>query len=72
MLTEAKNGKSTGYINSFLDAYAFLTKFFDMPNYAENNSVKAVKRFVEKSTSKISNVKTAFGSDEVRNFLIIM
>jgi hypothetical protein len=66
MLTEAKNGKSTGFINSFLDAFAFLTKFFDMPNYAESHSVKAVKRFVEKSTLNITNVKTAFGTDEVR------
>jgi hypothetical protein len=66
MLTEAKNGKSTGSIDSFLDAYAFVTKFFGMANYSADESVKTVKKFIEKSTRKIVNAKTAFGTDEVR------
>jgi hypothetical protein len=66
MLAEAQKGKTTGAIVSFLDAYAFITKFFDMPNYSEDQSVKDVKRFVEKSTRTVTNVKNAFGAEEVR------
>jgi hypothetical protein len=66
LLTEAQNKKSFGSLESFLEAYAFLTKFFNMPNVATDTVVNDVKKFCAKVTVQKTNKKDAFGIDEVR------
>jgi hypothetical protein len=66
MLKEAQAGKSTGVIESFLDAYSFVVKIFSMPNHADVRSVSDIKKFIEKVTVRKSRTRAAFGSAEVR------
>jgi integrase len=66
LIKEAQNSKTTGVIESFLDAYSFVMKFFEMPNHANVNSVTEIKRFVEKVTVRNTRTRAAFGAAEVR------
>jgi integrase len=66
LLKIAQDGKTTGFMDSFLDAYKFVVKFFDMPSYASDTVVQDVRKFVEKVTVRNSRTRVAFGSAEVR------
>jgi hypothetical protein len=66
LLKESQDGKSTGVIESFLDAYSFVVKFFGMQNHADVQCVTDVKKFIEKVTVRNSRTRAAFGSAEVR------
>jgi hypothetical protein len=65
LLHEAQNSKTFGSLESFLDAYSFLTKFFHMQNVANDALVNDVKKFCSKVTVIKTNKKEAFGIEEV-------
>jgi hypothetical protein len=66
LLTEAQNKKSIGTLESFLGTYALLTKFFNMPNVANDTLVHYVKKYCAKITVLNTNKKDAFGIYEVK------
>jgi hypothetical protein len=66
LLKVAQDGKTTGFMDSFIDAYNFIVKFYDMPSFAAESVVSDVRKFVEKVTVRNSRLRAAFGSAEVR------
>jgi len=66
MLAQAQNGVSFGTIQSFLDSYSFVLRFYGVCNFLDDPMVKTVLKFTEKTCERRCNAKTAFGSAEVR------
>jgi hypothetical protein len=65
LLNEVKSRKTVSSIEAAVDAYSFVTKFFDMPDYAKERVVKDVIKYVGKVAVKNYNKKSAFGEAEV-------
>ena len=66
LLAQAQNGVSFGTIQSFLDSYAFVLKFYGVINFLDDPMVRTVKKFTEKTCARHTTVKSPFGSAEVR------
>ena len=65
LLHSGQAGKSFGFIERFTSAYSFFSRFF-LTSYGLDPVIEQVKKFLQKVCPKISNVKEAFGSAEVR------
>jgi hypothetical protein len=55
MLSAAQAGKTVGLIDSFLNAWSFICRFFMCTDYTKESSVAALKKFAEKACTKKSN-----------------
>jgi hypothetical protein len=65
LLAEVTKGKTVSVIEAAVDAYGFVTKFFDMADCSKQRAVRDVLKYVEKVAVKNSNKKNAFGEAEV-------
>jgi hypothetical protein len=66
MLYAAQNGKTSGFVESFLAAWSFVARFFLCADHTKDPSVAVMKRFTDKACARKSNQKKPFGSEEVR------
>jgi len=66
LLQVSQTGKSFGSIESFLNSFAFVYKFYLIHNDVIDSSVQDVKKFLAKSCPHRRNQKNAFGSAEIR------
>jgi hypothetical protein len=58
-------GTTITVIHSYLDAYSFVLKFFDMVSVAECRSIHDVMKYIEKTGTRNCNQKAAFGESEL-------
>jgi hypothetical protein len=65
LLDELKKGTTVTVINSIVDAYSFVMKFFGMTNVAEQRAVHDILRFIDKVGKRTFNKKRAYGEKEI-------
>jgi len=66
LLQQIQDGVSYGSIGNFLDALAFILRFYNVNNFVDDPMVRTMKKFAMKACRHQSNVKEPFGSAEVR------
>jgi hypothetical protein len=64
-LDELKKGTTVTVINSIVDAYSFVMKFFGMMSVAEHRAVHDILKFVDKVGKRNFNKKCAYGKKEI-------
>jgi hypothetical protein len=64
-LDELKKGTTVTVINSIVDAYSFVMKFFGMMSVAEHRAFHDILKFVDKVGKRNFNKKCAYGKKEI-------
>jgi hypothetical protein len=65
LLDELKKGTTVTVINSIVDAYSFVMKFFGMMSVAEHRAVHDILKFVDKVGKRNFNKKCAYGEKKI-------